>query len=108
MILFVQKHELQGAIHMEFDYRKLRQRIREQFETEEEFARALGITNVALSRKLRNEGDFTRGQMVRAAALLGLEAMSIPEYFFVEKVQKNEFYVEYPRRGGKSRSGYIH
>ena len=93
---------------MEFDYRKLRRRIRERFETEEEFARALGLTKAALSRKLRNEGDFTRGQMIRAASLLGIEAMSIPEYFFVEKVQKNELHVECLRGGAQSRSGYIH
>ena len=93
---------------MEFDYRKLRRRIRETFETEDEFAKALGLTNAALSRKLRNEGDFTMGQMIRAASLLKIEAPSIPEYFFVEKVQKNELHVECPRRGAKPRSGYIH
>ena len=93
---------------MEFDYRKLRERIRERFETEEEFAKALGLTNVALSRKLRNEGDFTRGQMIRAASLLKIDAVSLPEYFFVERVQKSELHVESLRRGARPRSGYIH
>lgn len=93
---------------MEFDYRKLRKRIRERFKTEDEFAKALGLTNTALSRKLRNDGDFTRGQMIRAASLLKIEAKSIPEYFFVEKVQKNELHVEGLRRGTQHRSGYIH
>ena len=93
---------------MEFDYRKLCKRIEERFESEENFARALGLSNAVLSRKLRNEGDFTMGQMLRAAALLNIEAVSIPEYFFVEKVQKNELYVECLRRGAQPRSRYMH
>ena len=93
---------------MEFDYRKLCARIGERFESEESFARALGLSNAVLARKLRNEGDFTIGQMIRAAALLNIDAASIPEYFFVEKVQKNEFCVECLRRGAQVRSRYMH
>ena len=93
---------------MEFDYRKLRKRIRERFETEEAFARALGLTNAALSRKLRNEGDFTRTQIIKAAALLDIDEIWIPKYFFVEKVQKSELFVEYMAQGARRRPRYVH
>ena len=75
---------------MEFDYRKLRGRIREKFQTEQKFASAMGIGRVSLSQKLNNEVDFTRNQMLRAAELLGIESRDIPEYFFAANVQKHE------------------
>lgn len=75
---------------MEFEYSKLRGRIRERFKTEGNFAAAMGIGRVSLSQKLNNEGDFTRNQMLKAAELLGIESKDIPEYFFTAEVQKHE------------------
>ncbi len=75
---------------MEFEYGKLRGKIRECYKTEQEFAVALGIGRASLSAKLNNSSDFTRAQMLRAAKLLGISSAAIPDYFFVEKVQKHE------------------
>ncbi len=75
---------------MDFDYGKLRGRIREKYQTERNFAVAMGIGRVSLSQKLNNENDFTRNQMLKAAELLGLDSSDIPEYFFTPKVQKHE------------------
>ena len=93
---------------MEFEYGMLRERIQQRFATQEDFARALGITEASLSRKLQNEGDFTRKQMIRASRLLSIDALSIPEYFFVEKVQKDELFVERQQRGSKLHTRYVH
>ena len=92
---------------MEFDYEMLRGRIRERFVTEDNFARAMRISDASLRRKLRTDGDFTRGQMIRAAELLDIDALSIPDYFFVEKVQKDEFVDRYRRRTAKACSKYV-
>ncbi len=75
---------------MDFDYGKLRGRIRERFKTERTFAAAMGIGRVSLSQKLNNENDFTRNQMLKAADLLEISPDDIPEYFFTQKVQKHE------------------
>ena len=92
---------------MEFDYRLLRRRIREKYGTEEDFAKGMHISTASLRRKFRNEGDFTMGQMLKAMELLDIDASSIPKYFFVEKVQKNEFCVECRQRGMRSRRRYL-
>ena len=75
---------------MEFDYAKLRGKIRERFDTERNFAAAMGIGRVAMSQKLNNESDFTRKQMLKAAELLGIKPEEFVAYFFTEKVQKHE------------------
>lgn len=75
---------------MQFDYGKLRGRIREKYKTESNFATELGIGRGSLSQKLNNEVDFTQRQMLRAAKLLEIEPREISNYFFSEKVQKNE------------------
>ena len=92
---------------MEFDYRMLRGKIREKYGTEEDFAKDMHISSASLRHKFRNEGDFTMGQMLKAAELLGIDAMSIPKYFFVEKVQKNEFHVECAGKGKVTRTGCL-
>ena len=80
---------------MEFDYSMLQRRIQEKYATDASFAREMGIPSASLRKKLRNQGDFTRGQMLKAAALLEIEPLAIPKYFFVERVQKSELSVGY-------------
>ena len=75
---------------MEFEYSKLRGKIREHYRTEQEFASAMGIGRVSLSAKLNNTSDFTRKQILKAAKLLGIRSAEIPDYFFSEGVQKHE------------------
>ena len=43
---------------MEFDYCKLRGKIREKFESDNNFAKALSISRVSLSQRLNNKSDF--------------------------------------------------
>lgn len=93
---------------MEFDYTLLRRRIREKYDTDADFARDMRISPASLRQKLRNNGDFTMSQMLKAADLLDIDARSIPKYFFVEKVQKSEFCVECMLGGAQSRSRYVH
>lgn len=75
---------------MEFDYCRLRGKIREKYSTERAFAEKLGLGRTSLSQKLNGEVDFTQGQIHKAAQLLGIEPREISSYFFTEKVQKHE------------------
>jgi hypothetical protein len=75
---------------MDFEYAKLKGRIKEIFETQDRFAEALGIGRVSLSKRLTNKLDFSQTEINRSAELLSICKEEIPLYFFTEKVQKNE------------------
>lgn len=74
---------------MQYDFSKLRGKIVEVFGKQEAFARALGISERSLSLKLNNERYFKPPEISKAIALLGLDAIDIPKYFFTAKVQEN-------------------
>ncbi len=65
-----------------FDYRKLKGRIKEMFDTQDNFASALGIGRVSLSQRLNNQLEFDSKEIFRAIKLLKLTESDIPEYFF--------------------------
>ena len=73
-----------------FDYSKLRGRIREHYKTESDFADALGIGRVSLSKRLNNALDFNRIEMLRACDLLEIPSQEMHIYFFTKEVQKHE------------------
>ena len=72
---------------IQFDYSKLRGRIREVFGTQAKFANEMKITTATLSSKLNNAVEFKQGEMDRACDLLTIGASEIKDYFFTEKVQ---------------------
>lgn len=65
-----------------FDYSKLRGRIKEKFNTQDNFANALGIGRVSLSQRLNNQLEFDAGEILKAIHLLDLTEAEIPQYFF--------------------------
>ena len=71
----------------EFDYSELRGKIREVFGTQEKFAKAMGFSTVALSKKLNNVVPFTQPEINKACDLLGISLEFIPVIFFKEKVK---------------------
>lgn len=73
-----------------FDYRKLKGKIKEVFETQKAFAKALGIGRVSLSQRLNNLLDFSQEEIKTACELLHISSDEIPVYFFTTKVQKQE------------------
>lgn len=75
---------------MAFEYSALTRLIRFKYGTQDNFAKALGIGRVSLSQRLNNRREFTQNEIAKAVELLGISEKSIPEYFFNEKVQKNE------------------
>lgn len=75
---------------MEFDYSKLRGKIKEVFGTQADFAKAIGINKGLLSRALNNSREFSQKEINKACTALQLSPEQIPLYFFAQKVQKHE------------------
>lgn len=75
---------------MKFDYRKLRGKIREVYETQDKFAEKLGIGRVSLSQRLNNILDFSQKEILLACELLGIPTEECYLYFFTLEVQKDE------------------
>lgn len=73
-----------------FDYSRLRGKIKEVFGTQDAFADAIGLGRVSVSQRLNNQLEFSQQEMFRSADVLGFSRGEIPEYFFTEKVQKDE------------------
>jgi len=69
-----------------FDYSKLKGRIKEIFGTQYEFAKAIGMSEPTLSKKLNNDSEFTQSEINKSAELLRFSALEIPVYFFTAKV----------------------
>jgi transcriptional regulator with XRE-family HTH domain len=75
---------------MSFDYSKLCGKIKEMCNTQQQFAKLMGIARSSLSSKLNNNSEFTQQEINRALIILDISQCEIPEYFFKEKVQKRE------------------
>lgn len=75
---------------MDFNYDKLRGRIKEVCGTQDTFALALGMGRVSLSQRLNNQLEFTQADIYKSCEILRLRHEDIPEYFFAVKVQKHE------------------
>ena len=75
---------------VKFDYRRLRGKIREVFETEAAFAEAMGLSRTSMSQRLNNAIEFSAKEILLACKLLGIPSEEIPYYFFATGVQKRE------------------
>lgn len=67
---------------LEYDYSKLRGLIREVFNTQTAFARAIGKSPCSVSKKLNNKSEWTTEEMHKSGEVLGFSADQIPQYFF--------------------------
>lgn len=75
---------------MKFNFDKLKGKIKEVYNTQNDFANALGIAPNTLSMKLSNQFDFSSEEIIKAVELLkintGEEAWNI---FFTKEVENN-------------------
>lgn len=72
-----------------YDYRKLRGRIKEKFGTQSEFSKKLGLSEVSVSNKLNNIVDWGQEEMENAISILEIPNTDIYAYFFTHEVEKN-------------------
>ena len=72
---------------MAFNYNKLRGKIVEVFGTQDNFAKKLGISTNALSRKLNNKISLSQKEVIQWAELLCICEKDYKAYFFTVEVQ---------------------
>ena len=63
---------------------KLRGRIIDKFEKQENFAKALGITPGTLSQKLNSKSQLKREEILQWCELLEISIEEMPSYFFAD------------------------
>lgn len=67
---------------MEFTYNKLRGRIVEKYQTQANFAQAVGISKNAMSNKITGKTGLSQEDIVLWAQLLDIDRQYYGEYFF--------------------------
>lgn len=72
----------------QYNYKRLKGRIRERYHTQERFAEALGIGRVSLSQRLGNKLEFTQDEIYRACHLLDIDIAQAWDYFFSDEYVK--------------------
>lgn len=76
---------------MEYNFNKLRGRIKEKLGSEAKFAEKLQISSASLSSKFNNRSDFSSSEISRACDedVLDITLYEIGEYFFKKKLEIN-------------------
>lgn len=67
------------------DFRKLRGRIIEKYDTLKNFAKSYGISLVCLSKKMNNKSQFTRKDILEMSEMLDISKEEIGDYFFTKR-----------------------
>lgn len=67
---------------MNYDYSKLKGRIKEKYGTQENFAKAIGKTQTTTSFKINGKRLWNQEEIIKAIELLDLSKDDIVEYFF--------------------------
>lgn len=75
---------------MEYDYSKLRGKIREISGSEKSFSLFIGVDRSVLSQKLNHKYEFKQSEIVSIINALGLSISDIPTYFFTKKIEKTQ------------------
>ena len=68
------------------DYRKLKGKIKEVYDTRSAFAKALDLDPATLSSKLNNKSEWSSGEIAKACELLNIPLVEAHLYFFTLKV----------------------
>ena len=71
---------------MNWNYAKLRGRIKEIFGTQEAYAKAIGISSVSLSQRLNNVLEFTQEEIFNSCEALNIPLTDMMSYFFTKIV----------------------
>ena len=72
-----------------FDYKKLKLKIKEVFDTQNNFAKVMGMSHTALNQRLNNAIEWKTPEIIKACELLHIELKDAYLYFFTLKVQKS-------------------
>lgn len=67
---------------MSYNYSKLRGRIKEKYETQENLAKKMGLSKISLSKKLNNKIEFKQDEIKKMINLLEINENEVAIYFF--------------------------
>lgn len=70
------------------NYKMLKLKIKEVYDTQEAFAEAMGMSKTALNQRLNNSVQWKSPEIAKACDLLGIDIAEAHLYFFTPKVQK--------------------
>ncbi|MBQ9700102.1 MAG: DUF739 family protein [Lachnospiraceae bacterium] len=68
------------------DYKKLKLRIKELFDTQEAFAEAMGMTKTPITLRLNGYVEWKLSEIAKACELLHIPLEDAHLYFFTQKV----------------------
>ena len=71
-----------------FEYKMLKLKIKEVFDTQEAFAKAMDMSYTILNQRLNNAIEWKTPEIVKACELLNIPLRDAHLYFFVLKVEK--------------------
>lgn len=83
------REDRQNDNYIPYDYKTLKLRIH-AFCGEVRFAAMVGMNPGRLARILDEGGEFTQGEILRAAALLVLDGPEVTELFFTKRVKEKQ------------------
>ena len=69
------------------DYKRLKLKIKEVFDTQEAFAEAMGMSKTALSQRLNGSVEWKASEMAKACDLLHIPLVDMWLFFYVPQVQ---------------------
>ncbi len=68
------------------DYKRLKLKIKEVFDTQEAFAKAMGMSQTALNQRLNGVVEWKTSDIAKACDLLNIPLTEAHLYFFTQKV----------------------
>lgn len=71
-----------------YDYSKLKGKIKEVCNTQDEFAWQMGLSARSITLKLSSARSWKQDEIIKAIGILGLTEDDIQDYFFALKVHK--------------------
>ncbi|MDC0798834.1 DUF739 family protein [Coprococcus comes] len=86
-----------------YDYRKLRGRIKEKFGTQSEFSKKLGLSEVSVSNKLNNIVDWDRKKWRMLYLYLKFPILISMHIFLHMKLRKTQLSNEYRKQKSEVR-----
>lgn len=75
-------------------YKKLKLKIKEVYDNQRAFAKAMGMDYTSLNGRLNNKVQWKAAEIAKACELLGIPLYQAHLYFFAQKVEKTKLEVE--------------
>ena len=82
------KHNILGGAKV--DYRKLKGKIKEVFDTQGAFAKAMGLSYTSINQKVNDKVEWSSSEIAKACDLLYIPLTEAHLYFFTPKVEKSQ------------------